>query len=161
MLVFHNENTSSIYLFHTSGFYSSKYFLLYCGHKNICKGCGHFRSHGNLRSGPPLTLRSPEVACVQTSCILAAQEFVGNLALQGNGLLSIIRLSISIKYLVGIMRRSIRSLTIPPRKPPVIWGKAFPGGGEFEPCLGGVGNLNRKCQIFLAEYTWLFQYGAV
>ena len=56
MLVFHNENTSSIYLFHTSGFFTAllKYFLLYCGHKNISKGCGHFRSHSNLRSGSPL-----------------------------------------------------------------------------------------------------------
>ena len=25
--------------------------------------------------------------------------------------------------------------------------KGLPGGGEFDLCLGGVGNLNRKCQV--------------
>lgn len=29
--------------------------------------------------------------------------------------------------------------------------------GSFEPCLGGVENLNRTCQIFPAEYTWLLK----
>ena len=26
-----------------------------------------------------------------------------------------------------------------------------PGDEEFEPCLGGVGNWNRNCQVFVAE----------
>ena len=34
--------------------------------------------------------------------------------------------------------------------------KGLPGGGELKPCLGGVGNLNQKSQVFPAEYTWLF-----
>ena len=27
------------------------------------------------------------------------------------------------------------------------------GGGEFEPCLGKIGNLNRKCHVFPEEYS--------
>ena len=30
------------------------------------------------------------------------------------------------------------------------------GGGGFEPCQSGVGNLNWKCQVFPVEYTCLF-----
>lgn len=35
--------------------------------------------------------------------------------------------------------------------------KGFPEGGEFEPCLGGVGNLIHKCQEFPLEHTWFFK----
>ena len=34
------------------------------------------------------------------------------------------------------------------------------GDGEFEPCLGGVGNLNENCEVFPVEYTYfIFWYG--
>ena len=32
-----------------------------------------------------------------------------------------------------------------------IWLSSVPGGRDFEPRLGGMGNLNRNCQVFLAE----------
>lgn len=36
------------------------------------------------------------------------------------------------------------------------------GGVGFEPDLAGVGNLNRKCQVFPTEYKcYIFQYGSV
>ena len=35
--------------------------------------------------------------------------------------------------------------------------KGIPGTGEFEPCLGEVGNLNQKCHIIPVEYMWLFK----
>ena len=40
----------------------------------------------------------------------------------------------------------------------------FPARGsrEFEPCLAGVGNLNRKCQLFPAEHKcYVYKYAGV
>ena len=38
----------------------------------------------------------------------------------------------------------------------------MPGGGEFEPCLGEVGNLNQNSQVFPMEYTcFIFYNGGV
>ena len=37
-----------------------------------------------------------------------------------------------------------------------IWLSSVSGGGDFEPCLGGMENLNRNFQVFLfflAEWT--------
>ena len=34
-----------------------------------------------------------------------------------------------------------------------IWLSSVPGGRDFEPRLGGMGNLNRNCPVFLAEQT--------
>ena len=48
-----------------------------------------------------------------------------------------------------VMRRLIRSFNIPR----LFDTKGSHGGGEFEPLLGGMGNLNRKCQVFPVENT--------
>ena len=47
-----------------------------------------------------------------------------------------------------IMHRSARSLNIPPAPP----RRRYLGGGEFEPCFTGVGKLNLKYPVSLAEY---------
>ena len=57
------------------------------------------------------------------------------------------------------MRRSIRSFNTPPSSPKPGNPQAFDRvsyltGREFEPCLVGVGNLNRSCYVCLAEYTF-------
>ena len=36
--------------------------------------------------------------------------------------------------------------------------KGLSGSREFEPCLDGMGNLNRKCQVFPAKYTLICPY---
>lgn len=61
------------------------------------------------------------------------------------------------------MQQSIQSFNIP------IWATQghliivyAPGGGELKPCLARVGNLNRKCQIFLAKYKcYILKHGGV
>lgn len=49
--------------------------------------------------------------------------------------------------------------------PPLFDRRAYTGEGGgvgFEPDLAGVGNLNRKCQVFPTEYKcYIFQYGSV
>lgn len=54
------------------------------------------------------------------------------------------------------MQQSVQSFNIP------IWATQghliivyAPGGGELKPYLARVGNLNWKCQIFLAKYKCL------
>ena len=46
-----------------------------------------------------------------------------------------------------LIRRSIRNLNIPPGKPRAFDHYLCQGSGEFDHCLGGMGNLNRKCQV--------------
>lgn len=60
---------------------------------------------------------------------------------------------------ITIMHRSARSLNIPPAPPPPFQCNArasdrrrYLGGGEFEPCFTGVGKLNLKYPVSLAEY---------
>ena len=59
---------------------------------------------------------------------------------------------------ITIMHRSARSLNIPPAPPPFQRNarasdrRRYLGGGEFEPCFTGVGKLNLKCPVSLAEY---------
>lgn len=61
---------------------------------------------------------------------------------------------------ITIMHRSVRSLNIPPAHPPPLFQRnarasdrrRYLGGGEFEPCFTGVGKLNLKCPVSLAEY---------
>lgn len=57
----------------------------------------------------------------------------------------------------------IKSQLLP--SPPLFDRRAYPGergGVGFEPDLAGVGNLNRKCQVFPTEYKcYIFQYGSV
>ena len=60
---------------------------------------------------------------------------------------------------ITIMHRSARSLNIPPEPPPPLQRNArasdrrrYLGGGEFEPCFTGVGKLNLKYPVSLAEY---------
>lgn len=61
---------------------------------------------------------------------------------------------------IAIMHRSARSLNIPPAHPPPPFQRnarasdrrRYLGGGEFEPCFTGVGKLNLKCPVSLAEY---------
>ena len=61
------------------------------------------------------------------------------------------------------MHWSMRSFNIP------HWAThghltVFPARGsrEFEPCLAGVGNLNRKCQLFPAEHKcYVYKYAGV
>lgn len=65
---------------------------------------------------------------------------------------------------IAIMHRSARSLNIPPAHPPLSPPPLFQrnarasdrrrylGGGEFEPCFTGVGKLNLKYPVSLAEY---------
>lgn len=36
--------------------------------------------------------------------------------------------------------------------------KGLSGSREFEPCLDGMENLNRKCQVFPAKYTLICSY---
>ena len=43
--------------------------------------------------------------------------------------------------------------TLPLGKLRALDGRLCPMGGEVEPCLAGLGNLNRKCQVFPAKYT--------
>ena len=54
---------------------------------------------------------------------------------------------------------------LPPYPPPLFDRRACPGEGGgvgFEPDLAGVGNLNRKCQVFPTEYKcYIFQYESV
>ena len=49
-----------------------------------------------------------------------------------------------------IIRQSIRSfnISLATQRNLIV---VLASGWEFELCLGGVGNLNRKCQVFLAE----------
>ena len=54
------------------------------------------------------------------------------------------------------MCRSIQRLKIPPLSLTTHEHLTFiraKGGGEFEPCLGKIGNLNRKCHVFPEEYS--------
>ena len=44
-----------------------------------------------------------------------------------------------------IKRQSNQGFNIPPRQHTGIWLSFFPGGEELEPCMGGVGYLNRTC----------------
>lgn len=55
---------------------------------------------------------------------------------------------------ITIMHRSARSLNIPPAPPPPFSSdrRRYLGGGEFEPCFTGVGKLNLKYPVSLAEY---------
>lgn len=61
---------------------------------------------------------------------------------------------------ITIMHRSARSLNIPPAHPPPLFQRnarasdrrRYLGGGEFEPCSTGVGKLNLKYPVSLAEY---------
>lgn len=62
---------------------------------------------------------------------------------------------------ITIMHRSARSLNIPPAHPPpplfqrnarASDRRRYLGGGEFEPCSTGVGKLNLKYPVSLAEY---------
>lgn len=57
---------------------------------------------------------------------------------------------------ITIMHRSARSLNIPPAPPPPSSAThghlTVVGGGEFEPCFTGVGKLNLKYPVSLAEY---------
>ena len=61
---------------------------------------------------------------------------------------------------ITIMHRSTRSLNIPPAHPPPLFQRnarasdrrRFLWGGEFEPCFTGVGKLNLKYPVSLAEY---------
>ena len=46
-----------------------------------------------------------------------------------------------------------QGFNIPPRQRTSIWLSFFPGGEELEPCIGGVGYLNRTYQVPPAEYT--------
>ena len=45
--------------------------------------------------------------------------------------------------------------TLPLGKLRALDGRLCPRlmGGEFEPCLAGLGNLKRKCQVFPVKYT--------
>ena len=52
-----------------------------------------------------------------------------------------------------IKRQSNQGFNIPPRQHTGIWLSFFPGGEELEPCMGGVGYLNRTYQVPPAEYT--------
>ena len=51
-----------------------------------------------------------------------------------------------------IKRQSNQGFNIPPRQHTGIWLSFFPGGEELEPCMGGVGYLNRTYQVPPAEY---------
>lgn len=61
---------------------------------------------------------------------------------------------------ITIMHRSARSRNIPPAPPPLPFQRnarasdrrRYLGGGEFEPCFTGVGKLNLKYPVSLAEY---------
>ena len=61
---------------------------------------------------------------------------------------------------ITIMHRSARSLNIPPAPPPPPFQRnarasdrrRYLGVGEFEPCFTGVGKLNLKYPVSLAEY---------
>lgn len=58
---------------------------------------------------------------------------------------------------ITIKHRSARSLNIPPAPPFQRNARAsdrrrYLGGGEFEPCFTGVGKLNLKYPVSLAEY---------
>jgi len=55
------------------------------------------------------------------------------------------------------MRRSIRNFNIPPRAYPGHLTLHYArGGGEFEPCFGRVGNLNRIYLLFDVIRLWVF-----
>lgn len=57
----------------------------------------------------------------------------------------------------------IKSQLLPsPPSLTVVRTRGRGGGVGFEPDLAGVGNLNRKCQVFPTEYKcYIFQYGSV
>ena len=62
------------------------------------------------------------------------------------------------------MRQSVQNQDQVSTSPPLFDHRACPGEGGvgFEPDLAGVGNLNRKCQVFPTEYMcYVFQYGSV
>ena len=46
----------------------------------------------------------------------------------------------------------------PPGNLRIVDRRLYPGGGEFEPCLGGVRHLNRGWKVFPAKYLCLKRY---
>ena len=50
-------------------------------------------------------------------------------------------------------RATYGHLTVVRARGEVNWQKGSPGGGNFEPCLGGVGNWCQRFQVFSVEYA--------
>ena len=46
-------------------------------------------------------------------------------------------------------------MSLPQGNPQGIWLSSKAKDGEFEPCLGVVGNLNLNCQVFFSR-TYVF-----